>query len=74
LSGLREAAERLIAAPFIGTLRPEIYPNLRFLRRDSAVFWFIADGEREKVLVVAIFFGPQDHTRRMLARLLDDLP
>jgi plasmid stabilization system protein ParE len=73
LSGLHEAAQRLTSTPFIGTLRPEIYPNLRFVRRDNAAFWFIANGERERVLVVAVFFGPQDHTRRMLARLLGDI-
>jgi plasmid stabilization system protein ParE len=70
MSGIREGAERLAATPFIGTLRPDIYPDLRFVRRNSAAIWFVANGERQTVLIVAIFFGPQDHTRRMLIRLL----
>ena len=70
--GIREGARRLTATPSIGTLRPDVYPDVRFIRRNNAAIWFVANGERKTVLIVAIFFGPQDHTRHMLARLLEN--
>ncbi|MFK0161026.1 type II toxin-antitoxin system RelE/ParE family toxin [Rhizobium sp. NPDC090279] len=67
---LRLAIDRLVETPYIGTLRPDIHPGLRFLRRDNAAVWFLPIEERRTILVAAIFFGGQDHIRRMLARLL----
>lgn len=72
LAGIREGAFRLTSMPYIGTLRPEILPNVRFVRRSDAALWFTVDDARKKVVVVGIFFGTQDHTRRMLIRLLGD--
>ena len=71
---LLAAVEGLIDMPFIGTLRPDLMPGLRYLRRDGAAIWFVPDEAREVISVLAIFFGGQDHMRRMLARLLGNEP
>ncbi|TWB58226.1 plasmid stabilization system protein ParE [Rhizobium sp. ERR 922] len=67
---LRREIDRLVETPYIGTLRPDIYPGIRFLRRDKAAVWFLPIEERKTIVVAAIFFGGQDHIRRMLARML----
>lgn len=69
---LRLEIDRLVETPYIGTLRPDIYPGIRFLRRDRAAVWFLPVEERRAILVAAIFFGGQDHIRRMLARMLEE--
>jgi plasmid stabilization system protein ParE len=45
-------------------------PNLRHVTIDQAIYWFLVDEDALIVRVLAIFFGGQDHIRRMLARLL----
>lgn len=70
ISGLREDVRRLSTSPLIGTVRSDIYPGLRFVRRSDAAIWFMADEAQSTVLIVAIFFGSQDHIRHMMARLL----
>ncbi|MCX2721324.1 type II toxin-antitoxin system RelE/ParE family toxin [Roseibium salinum] len=70
--GIRSSIDRLGEAPFIGTLRDDIHPGLRFVRRDQAAVWFLPVENRKRILVAAIFFGPQDHIRHMLARLLSE--
>ena len=67
---LRREIDRLVETPYIGTLRPDIYPGIRFLRRDKAAVWFLPIEEHKTIVVAAIFFGGQDHIRRMLARML----
>lgn len=69
---IRSAIDQLTETPFIGTLRPDILPNLRFVRRDQAVVWFVSEPEHNKIFVAAIFFGAQDHIIKMLTRLLSD--
>ncbi|NTJ67991.1 type II toxin-antitoxin system RelE/ParE family toxin [Agrobacterium rhizogenes] len=71
---LRLEIDRLVETPYIGTLRPDIYPGIRFLRRDKAAVWFLPAEERRTIVVAAIFFGGQDHIRRMLARMLQGSP
>ncbi|WP_244514816.1 type II toxin-antitoxin system RelE/ParE family toxin [Ensifer sp. LCM 4579] len=67
---LRLEIDRLVDTPFIGTLRADIYPGIRFLRRDKAAIWFLpAEGSRT-IFIAAIFHGTQDHIRHMLARML----
>lgn len=68
---LRSEIDRLVETPYIGTLRPDIHPAIRFLRRDKAVVWFLPVEERRTITVAAIFFGSQDHIRHMLARMLE---
>lgn len=71
---IQASALDLAKTPFQGTLRPDILEELRYVRRDRAVFWFIANKERKVVQVLAVFFGGQNHIQRMLTRLLSDAP
>lgn len=70
IEAIRAKAARLGNAPYRGTLHPEVMPNLRHVTIDQAIYWFLVDEEARTVRVLAIFFGGQDHVRRMLARLL----
>ena len=67
---LKSEIDRLAATPHIGTLRPEMGPQIRFLRRDNAAVWFRTDDAERRLDILAIFFGAQDHIRHMLIRLL----
>ncbi|KEO59990.1 type II toxin-antitoxin system RelE/ParE family toxin [Thioclava indica] len=67
---IQSLALELAKAPFQGTLRPDILDELRYVRHNKAVFWFIANEDRKAVQVLAVFYGGQDHIRHMLARLL----
>jgi plasmid stabilization system protein ParE len=64
------AAERLATAPFRGESRDDLLPGLRHLALDRAVYWFRPRPEQRDIQVLAVFFGGQDHQRRMLVRLL----
>jgi toxin ParE1/3/4 len=68
---IRRAAESLSLSPYRGTLHDHLLPGLRHITMERAIFWFKVDEDDEVVRVVAIFFGGQDHHRRMLARLLE---
>ena len=61
----------LARAPFQGTLRPEVMSGLRNVTKDSAVIYFTVHEEVEEIRVLAVFFGGQDHQRRMLIRLIN---
>lgn len=74
VSAIQSSASDLARLPLQGTLRPDILPDLRFVRHDKAVFWFVAQKEQQVVQILAVFFGSQDHIRHMLARLLSSLP
>lgn len=67
---IHSAGATIARAPFQGTLRDDILPGLRFVRRGKAVFWFIPDDATQVVRILAIFFGGQDHIRHMLTRTL----
>ena len=69
---IRSSIDGLCNTPFIGTLRPDILPDLRFVRREHAAVWFVSDEKRHEITVAAIFFGSQDHIRHMLTRLLTE--
>ena len=58
------------AAPFQGTLRNDLMPGLRFVTKNRAIYYFVADGDAHTVDILAVFFGGQDHQRHMLTRLL----
>jgi plasmid stabilization system protein ParE len=58
-------------APQQGTMRPDIMPGLRAVTRRRATYYFVVDEELKRVRVLAIFFGNQDHQRRILVRLLE---
>lgn len=66
------AAERIGTAPRRGTSYEALLPGLRQLTIDRAVYWFNLDEARRQIRILAIFFGAQNHQRRMLVRLLGD--
>ena len=66
------AAERLATAPFRGECHDDLLPGLRHLALDRAVYWFRPRVEQREIQVLAVFFGGQDHQRRMLVRLLQN--
>ena len=69
---IRAEAERILAAPYRGESHDDILPGLRHLALGRAVYRFDVDESRRTVRVLAVFFGGQDHVRRMTIRLLDD--
>ena len=68
------AAERLATAPFRGESHDDLLPGLRHLALDRAVYWFLPRDQQRQIQVLAVFFGGQDHQRRMLVRLLQNPP
>ena len=66
--GILAAADRLALAPHRGAVHDDLAPGIRHLPLDRAVCCFRVDGNRVRVL--AVFFGGQDHQRRMRLRLL----
>jgi toxin ParE1/3/4 len=66
------AMERLGRTPFQGTLCEDLMPGLRQVTKDSAIYYFLTDEARESIEVLAVFFGGQDHQRRMLRRLIEE--
>ncbi len=56
--------------PHQGTLHPEFSDGLRSVTKGRAIFYFDVDESEQLVRFLAIFFGGQDHQRRMLMRLL----
>lgn len=67
---LRVEIDRLVDTPYIGTVRSNIHPELRFLRRDKAAIWFLPVEHGRTIIIAAIFSGAQDHIRHMIARML----
>lgn len=69
---MRADITRLGQLPCRGTLHDERLPGLRHLTIGQAIAWFDTDEDVKLVRVLAIFFGGQDHIRRMLTRLLGE--
>lgn len=70
VTAIEDAMEALGRAPHQGTLRPEIAAGLRSVTKGRAVFYFDLDETAHVLRVLAVFFGGQDHQRRMLLRAL----
>lgn len=68
---IRAAARRILAAPHRGQRRDDVLPGLRHLAIGRATWRFDVDEARRAVRVPAVFFGGQDHLRRMMVRLLE---
>ncbi|MGJ3260217.1 MAG: type II toxin-antitoxin system RelE/ParE family toxin [Rhodospirillales bacterium] len=62
--------EGLASAPHRGTLHDGILPGLRHVTLGRAIVWFDILEENNEVRILAVFFGGQDHIRRMLVRML----
>lgn len=69
---IRQSAGTLRLAPFRGTIRDDIRPGLRNVTLNRAILYFEIDEAQDCVQILAVFFGAQDHTRRMILRLLSD--
>lgn len=67
---IRATAAGLGKTPHRGTRAPEMMPNVRHVTIDQAIYWFLVDEDTMTIRILAIFFGGQDHIRRMLVRLL----
>ncbi len=67
---IEDAMEALGVVPHQGTLHPDFSDGLRSVTKGRAIFYFDVDDTQQLVRVLAIFFGGQDHQRRMLLRLL----
>lgn len=70
VQSIREDIERLGAAPHRGALHNDLLPGLRHVTIGQAIIWFDVDEDAKIVRVLAVFFGGQNHVRRMLVRLL----
>lgn len=67
---IRDTAERLATAPYRGEIHAAVLPGLRNQTLDKAIYWALLDEQKGRVRVLAIFYGGQDHQRKMLLRLL----
>lgn len=67
---IRESADQLSTFPIRGTARDDVLPGVRYMAVDRAIYWFDVDESSRRVRILAVFLGGQDHTRRMLLRLL----
>ncbi len=63
-------AERIATAPHRGESHDDLITGLRHLTLERAIYWYQADEARRVVSILAVFFGSQDHQRKMLVRLL----
>jgi plasmid stabilization system protein ParE len=70
IAAIRRDAARLSRAPHRGTLEISLGPNRRHVNINRAVFYFEINETAKEVRILAVFFGGQDHQRRMLERLL----
>ena len=70
--GDREAGRAHPRRASSGERRDDVLPGTRHLAIGRAIYWFDVDERRETVRILAVFFGGQDHVRRMIARLLKD--
>ncbi len=67
---IRANADGILTAPYRGELHDDILAGLRHLTMNRAIYWFEVNAENQTVRILAVFFGGQDHVRRMLARLI----
>lgn len=67
---IEDAMEALGQAPHQGTLRPELGGGVRNVTKGRAVIYFEPDDEARLARVLAVFWGGQDHRRRMLLKAL----
>lgn len=68
--GIEDALLALGDIPLQGTLLPDIMTGLRYVTKNSAVFYFLTDREDRAVRVLAVFFSGQDHKQSVLLRIM----
>lgn len=69
IRSIEEEMGALGRAPFQGTLWPDLLPDLRWVTKSRAIFYFQVDEAAGVVRILAVFFGGQDHRMNMLLRL-----
>lgn len=69
LATVKGDMKALSLAPYQGTLRSELRSNLRHVTKRQAVFYFEIDEAHRNIHILAVFYGGQDHQRRMITRL-----
>ena len=62
-------AQRLALAPGMGTRHDDLMQGLRHVTLDRAIYWFTVDEALQRVRVLAVWHGGQDHLARMMRRL-----
>jgi len=70
IDGLYDAMRRLELMPHQGTVNDHISEGLRNVTIDRGIFWFKVKEATETIHILAVFFGGQDHQRRIVVRLL----
>lgn len=66
--------EGLGDVPHQGTLWPELMEGLRWTTKDRTIFYFLVDDKTERLDVLALFFGGQDHKAHILSRIISQNP
>ena len=70
MESIRQDTKKLARLPHRGTTHDHVLPGLRHVTFGQVIVWFQVDDDAQTVRVLAVFFGGQDHTRKMLTRLL----
>ena len=60
----------LLTAPRRGTRHEDLLPDLRHLTMDRAIYWFQVDEALQRIRILGIFFGGQEHHGKMVSRLI----
>ena len=66
IQSIRADIEAIAKAPHRGTMHEDILPGLRHVTLGRAVIWFDIIEDKRNVRILAVFFGTQDHIKRML--------
>lgn len=61
--------DTIALAPHQGTLLPHLKSGLRSVTKNRAVIYFDVDDVAQRIRILAIFFGGQDHRQHIVKRL-----
>lgn len=69
VSAIKADMNAIARAPYQGTLVNHLAAGVRSVTKNKAIFYFEINDAAQIVLILAIFFGGQDHQRHMVKRL-----
>ena len=69
LDTIRLEILKLGSLPYQGTLRPALSKTMRWVTKIRVIFYYEVDDERQKITVLATFFGGQNHTELIRKRI-----
>lgn len=69
VSKIEASIDKLGDFPHQGTLRHDLGAGARIVTKNRAVLYFDVNDRAQRVTVLAVFFGGQDHDMRILSRL-----